>query len=56
MSIVTLENERTVHFHDHEVLLSFINDEDAVYFYEWWDNYGGEELFLEYLKEKQNES
>lgn len=42
---VTIESEKTIHFAEHEVLLSFINDEDAVRFNYWWEDVG-EALFV----------
>jgi hypothetical protein len=33
---------------DHEILLSFRNDEDAAFFHEWWED-GGNYLFREWL-------
>lgn len=34
--------ERDIHIEipDHQVLLSFVNDEDAVKFHEWWNKKG----------------
>lgn len=34
--IAHINDEFTVHLADHEVLLSFVNDEDAYRFRDWW--------------------
>ena len=48
---VDLVTERTVHFCDHEVLLSFNNDSGAHAFHEWW-GLRGNQLFQKYCQEE----
>lgn len=54
MSKVTISQEFQVSTAEHEILLSFVNDEDAVLFAEWWED-GGEELFLAALPRLKKE-
>lgn len=48
-----IKSEFTREVHEHEILLSFNGDDDAVLFYEWW-NAKGWELFRKWA-DKQNE-
>ena len=48
----TIESETTVHFADHEILLSFNDDVDAEVFFGWWKCYGFT-IFEEYFREKE---
>lgn len=47
MSLVDLETERTVHFHEHEILMSFNDDSDRMLFEDWWYE-EGKELFKKF--------
>lgn len=47
---VSLDSETTVHFGEHETLMSFNDDEANWAFQEWW-NLKGSELFNEWLKD-----
>ncbi len=46
----TITRETVLRTADHEILLSFNNDEDAIVFFEWW-NRAGEKLFMKELGE-----
>jgi hypothetical protein len=36
----SIEQETTVRMAEHEIMLSFNGDDDAVAFYEWWNSKG----------------
>lgn len=46
---VEINNEKTIHFAEHEVFLSFYNDTNAENFYYWWTQIG-QELFSKYTE------
>jgi hypothetical protein len=46
---VDLESSREIHFHDHEILMSFYDDEGCEAFCTWWDKEGSK-VFNEWLK------
>lgn len=49
--IVNIRGEKTIHFAEHEVLLSFDGDIGAEAFYEWWEtDGGGYDEFCEYCR------
>lgn len=41
---------------EHQCLLSFVNDDDALWFYEWWHYHGGEKMFLEYVEDAKRDT
>lgn len=43
------------HVHDHEVLISFNDDEGAMLFSEWWTFDGGEETYKKWCEENWQE-
>lgn len=49
--VFTIETETTVRFAEHELFLSFTNDDDAVLFYEWL-NSKGTEAFLKWRSKR----
>lgn len=51
---VTLQGETTHHFAEHEILLSFLNDEDAAFFHEWWGDVGNF-AFKKWIDERETE-
>jgi len=46
-----IETEIRRSTHDHEVLLSFNNDDDAFSFVEWWDTYGWKAFLAEFQQD-----
>lgn len=40
-SVFTIETEMVTRCAEHEIFLSFVNDDDAVLFYEWMNSKGG---------------
>lgn len=49
-----LKTEATYSVAEHEVLMSFVNDSDAVLFHEWWHDIGCRE-FLKWVKKNGGE-
>jgi hypothetical protein len=51
---VTLGRERTIHLADHEILLSFLHDDGAEFFEEWWQD-AGSHAFKKWLDKRETE-
>lgn len=49
---VTLNRQITRDVHEHEIFMSFLNDEDAAFFDEWW-NGDGSVLFQKFLDTRE---
>lgn len=49
---VDLPREIRRDIHEHEIFLSFVNDEDAALFAEWWHG-GGAVLFQKYVNKQR---
>lgn len=48
-----LDKEMRVYLDDHQVLLSFMNDEDAHYFEDWWHDQGIKQFIKHVDDEKE---
>ena len=51
---VTLNRQITRDVYEHEIFMSFLNDEDATFFDEWW-NGDGSVLFQKFLDTREIE-
>jgi len=47
----TVKTEHVHHLYEHELLICFVNDEDAVLFRDWMEHDGGMKLFEQYCKD-----
>lgn len=52
--IFSIETETTVRFAEHEIFLSFTNDDDAILFYEWL-NSKGKKAFVKWRYQRLDE-
>ncbi len=48
----SIQNQIITNVPEHQILLSFLNDDDAVKFYVWW-NKMGHQLFDEYVEKEE---
>ena len=54
MPTATVECELQTSVPEHQILLSFNNDVDTLYFEEWW-NMEGQEAYAEYYHDQKND-
>lgn len=48
---MNIKKEKTIHFDEHEIYMSFNSDDEAQAFSEWWHDVSGEQDFYNFYED-----